>query len=84
MTALAVLVVTMVLALQMLGFVAAAITFTVAAVARRRCTAHCEYQHCSKDQTAHSASPMRAAELPIGSILWTTTHRHRGSASKRE
>lgn len=49
MTALAVLVVTMVLALQMLGFVAAVITFTVAAVTRRRCTAHCEYQHCSKD-----------------------------------
>jgi hypothetical protein len=54
MTTLAVFVVRlmmMVLALRMLGFVAA-----LTAVACQRCTAHCEYRHCSKDKTTHRAS----------------------------
>jgi len=43
----------MVLALRMLGFVTA-----LTAVACQRWTAHCEYQHCSKDNTAHRAPPI--------------------------
>jgi len=49
----------MVLALRMLGFVTALTALTaVAAVACQRWTAHCEYQHCSKDNTAHRAPPI--------------------------
>jgi len=46
----------MVLALRMLGFVSA--LTAVAAVACQHWTAHCEYQHCSKDNTAHRAPPI--------------------------
>jgi hypothetical protein len=53
--------VAMVLALRMLGFVAAVIALTaVAAVACQRRTDHREYQCYSKDETAQSAPPMRA------------------------